>query len=236
MTVLTMPSIASARTRPRCRKGCHFDARRWTCICRNRNHRSSVRRDGPMVAIPAGCFTMGMNGAARNVRPAHQVCLSAFSMDRYEVTVADYAKCVKAGRCLPAGISPLSSPHRKYCNWGQKGRRDHPVNCVSWYQADQFCQWAGRRLPTEAEWEYGARGKDRRLFPWGNGNPPVTSWLRGVGTSRFAARAGPCRWAANPTESAPSVSSTWWAMSGSGQPTASTRSSIGPAMGGVRMW
>jgi len=66
--------------------------------------------------------------------------------------------------------------------------------------------------------------------------PPVTSWLRGVGTIRFAARVGPCRWAVNPTESAHSVSSTWWAMSGSGSPTATTGSSIGPAMGGVGMW
>jgi formylglycine-generating enzyme required for sulfatase activity len=93
--------------------------------------------------------------------PYHPVYLDAFDIDRYEVTVLQYRECVEQGACsLPAADD--------YCNYALAGREYHPVNCVSWDQANTYCAWAGKRLPTEAEWEKAARGTDDRLYPWGD--------------------------------------------------------------------
>ena len=107
--------------------------------------------------------------------PQHRVTLSAFSMHRTEVTVAAYGACVRDGRCSPPNAGD-------YCNWGVAGREQHPVNCVDWDQAVSFCGFAGGRLPTEAEWEYSARGTDGREYPWGNA-PPDDARLRWSGVN-----------------------------------------------------
>ena len=122
-----------------------------------------------MVLIPAGPFKMGCNSArdrfcVTNEKPYHEVYLDAFSIDKHEVTVAQYQRCVEAGRC----VKPRDKSDIKYCNWGHGGREDHPINCVSWHDARKYCKWAGKQLPTEAQWEKAARGTDGRIYPWGN--------------------------------------------------------------------
>jgi formylglycine-generating enzyme required for sulfatase activity len=95
--------------------------------------------------------------------PRHIVYLNAFWMDKVEVTNAMYLKCLQAGMCT----APVSD-NIYYANWIY---RDHPIVYITWDQANQYCQWAGRRLPTEAEWEKAARGTDGRKYPWGDEQP-----------------------------------------------------------------
>jgi serine/threonine-protein kinase len=112
-----------------------------------------------LIFIPAGEFTMGSNYEERE-QPVHRVNLSAYWMDQYEVTNKLYAKCVNAGVCsLPSVKDHYDDP--AYAN--------HPVVFVDWKAAQTYCEWAGRRLPTEAEWEKAARGTDERTYPWGVG-------------------------------------------------------------------
>jgi len=110
------------------------------------------------VIIPGGIFQMGQFDFAT---PVHQVTLSTYRMQQYEVTAGDYAACVTAGECTAANTGDT-------CTYQVAGKEDHPINCVDWYQAQTYCQWLGGDLPTEAQWEYAARGSDGRTYPWGN--------------------------------------------------------------------
>jgi formylglycine-generating enzyme len=147
---------------------------------------------GTMVEVPAGPFFMGCNGAVdqgcyQKERPGHEVTLSAFWIDACEVTTAEYRACVTAGACtVPANpcVTPSDCTTPKMCNYHTAGRDAHPINCVMWGQADAYCSWIGKRLPTEAEWEKAARGTDGRLYPWGNEPLPscVTTVMDGDGS------------------------------------------------------
>ena len=129
------------------------------------------RAQGPIkeerVVILAGWFTMGSNKktdrmAYRPEMPQRQVYLDTFEIDKYEVTALEYLRFVVA-----TDRPPL--PDWKYDGGNfQETMAHHPVMHVSWYEADAYCRWAGKRLPTEAEWEKAARGTDGRIYPWGN--------------------------------------------------------------------
>jgi eukaryotic-like serine/threonine-protein kinase len=120
------------------------------------------------VTIPAGTFTMGAPSGSDFV-PKHSVTLAEFKLDRYEVTNARYQLCVDAGCCDPPTYDGSYTGREPY--YGNPDFGLYPVVFVSWAQAKQFCEGAGKRLPTEAEWEYAARGGDERLYPWGSDSP-----------------------------------------------------------------
>ncbi len=130
-----------------------------------------------MVAVPGGAFLRGSEpdlDTKDDETPRTRVEVSAFWIDTTEVTVEAYGACVKAGackapdtsseRCSDGELGQLSA----WNNWIHRAERGaHPINCVDWSQAAAFCAWAGKRLPTEAEWEKAARGADGRTYPWG---------------------------------------------------------------------
>jgi len=104
-----------------------------------------------------GCNEAVDDDCRDNEYPYHEVYLDTYFIDRAEVTQAAYGLCVDAGECKAPG-----------CAWDPSGTPKHPVRCVDWYNAKKYCEWAGSRLPTEAEWEKAARGTDGREYPWGN--------------------------------------------------------------------
>lgn len=132
-----------------------------------------------MVEIPAGEFIMGCNNDAiypcmPDQRPERKVFLSAYKIDKFEVTVAEYMKCVKAKKCIKPNFDNgrcfiFSEGQWKLGTLPDQFREDgKPVVCIDWYQADEYCKWRGSSLPTEAQWEKAARGTDGNIYPWGD--------------------------------------------------------------------
>ena len=120
---------------------------------------------GPnMVCLASGTITLGDEEVGEPLRPG--VMMPSYWIDETEVTVAQYRACVEAGTCFEP------DPFHETCNYSDDPlfRPDHPINCIHFVAAEQFCDWAGKRLPTGDEWEYAARGAGDapRLYPWGN--------------------------------------------------------------------
>ncbi len=127
-----------------------------------------------LVYIPAGEFSMGAGDddleAGDSERPIHVVYLSAYWIDQTEVTNGMYNRCVQAGACQPPGER---GSRTRTTYFADPAFELFPVIDVSWEDAADYCSWAGRRLPSEAEWEKAARGTDGRLYPWGNSQPGI---------------------------------------------------------------
>lgn len=137
-------------------------------------------KDGAtLVYVPEGDFQMGSNEIRTSLngeqspsyydnQPRHSVFLDAFWIDKFEVTNGQYGMCVSAGNCpLPTNLKSVT--RSRY--YGEREYDRYPVVYVDWYMAEAYCKWAGRRLPTEAEWEKAARGEDGNMYPWGNETP-----------------------------------------------------------------
>lgn len=117
-----------------------------------------------MTLIPAGEFIMGMEDGLPDARPLHHLYLSSFWIDQQGVTNGRYRTCVDGGGCLPPKVRDAFDDPQQI---------QHPVTNVTWTQAQNYCHWVGKRLPTEAEWEKVARGIDGRRYPWGNSDEVI---------------------------------------------------------------
>ncbi len=148
-----------------------------------------------MVLIPAGQFFMGSDAkeAPTNQKPSHNVSLSAFCVDLYEVTAKQYRECSDVGKCRRAvaeveWANVTSADKKTYsalCTIADPEKAEHPMNCLSWEMANTYCKNNDKRLPTEAEWEYATRGPDGRVYPWGD-EAPTSQHLNACGSECLA--------------------------------------------------
>jgi len=124
-------------------------------------------KDGmTLMFVPEGKFLMGSNHSDSDEKPIHLVWLDSYWIDQTDVTNAMYTKCVSMGGCQVSGCAEDSNFNGI----------NQPVVCVDWNQANNYCLWAGRHLPSEAQWEKGARGINGQTYPWGS-QPPSNSLL-----------------------------------------------------------
>ncbi|MEQ8193697.1 MAG: SUMF1/EgtB/PvdO family nonheme iron enzyme [Rhodospirillales bacterium] len=145
---------------------------------------------GDMIKIPGGTFTMGRDDGPADEKPAHAVSIKMFLLDKTPVTNRRFAVFLNA-----TGGKTNEKNYRLYDHDDDDARihrvndtfradagfEEHPVVEASWFGARNYCKWAGKRLPTEAEWEFAARGKEGRTYPWGNDEPDATRARYGAG-------------------------------------------------------
>jgi formylglycine-generating enzyme required for sulfatase activity len=128
---------------------------------------------GSMIAIPAATFRMGDGNGPPDEKPERVVTLNAYEIDRFEVTVGEFRRFVIA-KNFQTSAEQAGKPREE--TWridDVPSRYELPVRWVSWWDAESYCTWAGKRLLSEAEWEHAARGTDQRRFPWGNDFDPA---------------------------------------------------------------
>jgi eukaryotic-like serine/threonine-protein kinase len=164
------------------------------------NEKHVLKPESTMISIRKADFRMGNQHNSDFEEEVHgPASVASFAIDVFEVTVADWKKCVVAGSCSENVTVVIakretqtdSKEWQSFCTYSQTGKENHPMNCVSWKQAVDFCAWEDKRLPTEEEWEWAAKGNEIRktktlftcspgpyttiedfpMFPWGSGRP-----------------------------------------------------------------
>jgi formylglycine-generating enzyme required for sulfatase activity len=141
---------------------------------------SAATAESPLIELAGGAFTLGppLGTPGESLKSK----LAPFAIEQHEVTVSAYAKCVASGRCSPAASGTM-------CLRDSDDTAHRPVNCVSFKQASGYCEWLGRRLPSEAEWELAAGGRTKRAYPWPRPTPPTNTDLC---WQRCKTSEGPC--------------------------------------------
>jgi len=144
-----------------------------------------------MIGIPGGPMFMGARDlvAAGDAKPPHRVAVSTFCLDKTEVTTEAYQACVDKGVCerpldhvsWPKITDAQKKKYTSFCNAGKADKATHSINCVAWPMAENYCKQMGHRLPTEAEWEFAARGSGQKKYPWGD-EAPGAKFLNACGT------------------------------------------------------
>jgi sulfatase modifying factor 1 len=182
------------------------------CVAPARGVRAlpAAPESGTMVSIAGEMFLMGSpeGVGTKQEHPQHKVTIRPFQLDRTLVTVSAYGACVRANACTPAGAEQRGTPgagpeQNAFCNGPRSLRGDHPINCVDFDQASAYCAWVGKRLPTEEEWEYAARGAEGRTYPWGSEAPSAQlCWNRLEGQD-YAHASGTCPVGAYPAGDSP---------------------------------
>jgi formylglycine-generating enzyme required for sulfatase activity len=154
--------------------------------------------DGVMVPVRGGTFKLGSLDGDADERPIIDARVDAFEIDTVEVSVDAYKACVAAGKCQLPDVG-------NYCNWDKPGKGRHPVNCVDAMEAEAYCAFVGKRLPTEDEWDYAARSGDGRKYPWKDGPPAAQLCWNGDGNDVGKGnRQGTCPVGAFPMGASPS--------------------------------
>lgn len=123
-----------------------------------------ARVSSPMIRVPTGKFVLGSRSGAPDVQREREVFVDAFFIDKYEVTVTEFRRFVdETGYAYASGLPT--------CDFARPGHEHYPMNCVTWQDAKAFAAWAGKVLPTEAQWEKAARGPSGASWPWGSAPP-----------------------------------------------------------------
>ena len=143
---------------------------------------------GPeLVCIPGGTFSMGTEVLQGLIAtPIHPETVASFYMDKTEVTLGQYMQCMDDAPELCTPPDDYNVDFQLFCYFPDTTRAEYPANCIDWYQAKAFCEWADKRLPTEIEYEYSVRGTVNRTYPWGSAAPAEQLCWSGTATT------GPC--------------------------------------------
>ena len=178
---LSLGPSAITACQPKCKDGrepagayCCWPGQLWsdareTCV-------GAPKCPDEMIGVGAATFHIGTLQEGKEwqaSRPIREVKVDAFCLDRTEVTVAEYKKCVDAGTCKPPVYAPKGGTWvDKDCNTLTEERANYPANCLDWERAQAYCRWAGKNLPSEEEWQLAAGRMDGRKYPWGD-DPPA---------------------------------------------------------------
>jgi formylglycine-generating enzyme required for sulfatase activity len=177
-----------------CFPGQDWGARGGQCIGKPRCADGAFFREPDCLALPKGDVVAVEGGTFTPAWSKAPVTVPGFFLGAREVTVAQFGECHRAGKCDAAQVLRTDwSEDEGYCNFGVTGREQHPINCVGADQAEAYCRWVGMRLPSEAEWEWAARGGETALlYPWGTAAPDAQGCWDGGSAPRHQEGLGTC--------------------------------------------